>query len=629
MESAEKQLLLFPETISPHSMTSFMPENGKREHRVLNLLAKPFVSLTAIQQCRHLYQTLDANQGPREFFESILIALDIQFSVNETEKAAIPKKGPLVIVANHPFGALEGIMLTALLLSIRPDIKVMANFILDRIPQMRELLLSVDPNPSEKSMHTNIGPMRKAIQWVQQGGALLVFPSGTVSHLSLSRREISDPAWNTGSGKIIHKAQAPVLPIFIDGANGTLFQLLGLIHPALRTALLPRELVNKRNRKITIKIGKLIPYPHLRAICAEDRLMGYLRWRTYLLSHAGKRRAAPPHTNPAQASHRNRPVAGPMDPVVLLAEINTLPVRQQLITSGPFTVWQASFEQIPRLMIEISRLREQSFRLAGEGSGNAIDMDAFDSHYLHIFIWNNQTREVVGAYRLGRTDIILDRYGKSGLYTATLFHSHTAFYEKIGPALELGRSFVRPEYQKSYSPLLLLWKGIGHFIARNPKYRMLFGPVSISRDYSDFSRQLITTTLLWHHHAGDIAAMVRPKSPPALKPVRVKGCQADDMESFCRDIHEVNAVISDIEIDNKGIPILLKHYLNLGGQILAFNVDKQFNHALDGLIIVDLFKNDQKTLARYMGKDGAAMFFNFNHYLAGTTHRTHTNANAA
>jgi putative hemolysin len=259
-------------------------------------------------------------------------------------------------------------------------------------------------------------------------------------------------------------------------------------------------------------------------------------------------------------------------------------------------------------MLEIARLRELSFRLAGEGTGQSMDLDAFDVHYRHLFIWNDDTRQIIGAYRLGCTDSILEHYGPGGLYTSTLFHSHRDFHRKIGHAIELGRSFVRPEYQKTYAPLLLLWKGIGHYVARHPKYRTLFGPVSISRDYNDFSRTLIAASLMRHHPAEGVAGMVHPRSPSNLKPIRLKGCKTGWETEFCRDMEEINSVVRDIEGDHKGIPILLKQYLNIGGRLIAFNEDNQFNNALDGLIVVDLLQTDRKSLIRYMGKAGTKAF---------------------
>jgi len=288
-----------------------------------------------------------------------------------------------------------------------------------------------------------------------------------------------------------------------------------------------------------------------------------------------------------------------------------LPTDQCLAQSGAQSVWQATAEQIPHVLQEIGRLREISFRAANEGTGKPLDLDRFDANYLHLFIWNAEADEIVGAYRVGATDQILERYGRRGLYSSTLFDSRMEFFRRLGPALELGRSFVRPEYQRSYSPLLLLWKGIGGFIARQPRYRMLFGPVSISRDYSDLSRHLIATTLLQHCQAKDLAVMVKPRHPASLRPVRVRGCGHSPHPSGFQDFKEVCSVIADVEFKQRDVPVLLRHYLNLGGQLLAFNIDRSFGRVMDGLIVVDLTQTDRKTLQRYMGSEGAAAFLTY------------------
>ncbi len=337
----------------------------------------------------------------------------------------------------------------------------------------------------------------------------------------------------------------------------------------------------------------------------------YLRWRTYILGYSHRPRKNLPAFPVPGARRRAAAVAAAQNPDLLQGEIAALPAEQLLVRSGAFAVWLAEAHQIPCTLREIGRLREITFRAAAEGTGNALDLDRFDSIYLHLFIWDEEEGRIVGAYRIGPTDRILARHGRKGLYTTTLFHSRMEFFRKIGPALEMGRSFIRPEYQKSYSSLLLLWKGIGRFIARHPRYRTLFGPVSISRDYSDLSRRLLASTLLQHSQAKDLSLMVRPRKPALLKPVRVPGCERIVRNLSFADFREVCALIADIEFQQKEVPVLLRHYLNLGGQLLAFNIDKSFGDVMDGLIVVDLLKTDRRTLRRYLGDEGLETFIAF------------------
>jgi putative hemolysin len=232
-------------------------------------------------------------------------------------------------------------------------------------------------------------------------------------------------------------------------------------------------------------------------------------------------------------------------------------------------------------------------------------LDTFDDHYWHLFLWHRAAQQVVGAYRLGPSDEIVASVGVRGLYTWQLFAWKPSFLERIGPALELGRSFVRREYQRTYAPLLLLWRGIGQFLVANPRYKVLFGPVSISTDYGTASRQLMVRFLRAYRQSPELAPMVRARNPFRTRPFPVA---QELVKESAWDIEELSALVSDIDFDRKGVPVLLKQYLRLGGELVAFNVDRNFANTLDGLIVVDLRKTDRRLLVRYLGEEGAATF---------------------
>jgi putative hemolysin len=377
-----------------------------------------------------------------------------------------------------------------------------------------------------------------------------------------------------------------------------MFQLAGLLHPRLRTALLPRELLNKRNRTIAVHIGTPIPFSRLKAL-DDDAMTAQLRLRCYALA-AHDSGPAQPACLPGRAQED---IAAAVAAPLLCAEVEALPQEQLLDQSGEFQVWYARAGQMPWLLQEIGRLREITFRAAGEGTGSSRDIDLYDAYYLHLFIWDKEQRRVVGAYRLGLADEIARRFGVKGLYTHSLFRYRRHLLQQLGPAIELGRSFVRPEYQRSYSPLLLLWKGIGQFVARHPHYRTLFGPVSISGDYATQSQQLLVQFLRANNYLPQLARLVRPRRPfrAPLGPVWLRHNAPGDLD-------QLSELVSAMERDQKGVPVLLRQYLKLGGHILGFNVDEAFNNALDGLIMVDLRQTDPKVLAKYMGREQAAHF---------------------
>jgi putative hemolysin len=314
------------------------------------------------------------------------------------------------------------------------------------------------------------------------------------------------------------------------------------------------------------------------------------------------------------------PVAKPQDTRLQVSEINKLRRQQTLLSTDELTVFQARSWQIPYLLDELGRLREIAFRAEGSGTGKARDLDKYDSYYDHIFVWHQEKCELVGAYRIGRVDEIINVFGKKGLYTYTLFKFKKQLFKATGPALELGRSFVRPEYQRTPSALFLLWKGIGQYIVRRPQYKVLFGPVSISKAYTELSRQIMMDFLTEHSFQRELAEFVKPRHPFNQKVT--KRWDAKITTGMFDNLEDLSAFISEIEPDGKGIPTLLKHYLKLGASLLGFNVDAAFCHSLDGLILVDLTKTDQRMLERYMGEGWTTLFVGFHKWRENKSEKT-------
>lgn len=371
--------------------------------------------------------------------------------------------------------------------------------------------------------------------------------------------------------------------------------------------LLGREFVNKARKTVEVRIGRPIDPSRLEGL-SDRQAAGYLRLHTEVLGGAGSGRV--PARFASRPARRQEALACAQDPGLMQGEISALPEASLLLASGEFEVREARSPQIPLVLREIGRLRELTFRKVGEGTGKSLDLDDFDSRYSHVFIWNRGQREVVGAYRLGRTDEILERFGPEGLYAATLFKFKPGFLRELGPALEMGRSFVRPEYQKSYNALLLLWRGIGTVVAREPRYRRLFGPVSITNEYQAASRHLIAGYFESSSEKPALSRLVKPRTP-----LRGAGWLKRAARSLVTDVERLSELVSAVEADRKGIPVLLRQYLKLGGKLLAFNVDPDFSNALDGLMVVDLLETDRRQLERYLGKEGLAGFLE--HHLGG------------
>lgn len=565
----------------------------------------------ALHKLERIYQDGKALPGERNISEKMLEGMGVRYRLSEEDRAKIPKTGPVVVVANHPFGGIEGVVLHCVLASVRGDeVRMMVNYLLGRIPELHDLYILVNPFGTARAARANIRPLLQSLKWLQAGGLLGVFPSGEVSSIDLKSGRVRDPAWSPTVAGLVRRSQATVVPMFFSGHNGPMFQLAGLVHPRFRTLLLPTVMDQQRNRTIDVRLGNPLPWRDLAKYGTDEELISYLRLRAYALEGrepkaTPKRRLRLPlprrRKGPTQAA-----VIDPVPPAELAAEIAALPAAAHLLASGDHDVYIERSAAMPRVMRELGRLREITFRGVGEGTGREIDLDMFDDHYHHLFIWNRAKQEIVGAYRLGMADDIVARFGVGGLYTHTLFKFNQRLLDHLQPGIELGRSFVRPEYQRAFSSLLLLWKGIGTFIARNPRYTTLFGPVSITNEYRDDSRNMLLRALSLSNFAPELARFVKPRHAPKGKS---KGEWANPaFEQFIGDVDGVSAIIQDIEADHKGIPILLRQYLKMGGRILAFNLDKEFSSVVDGLIAIDLRKTDVKAQARYMGDEAASAF---------------------
>ena len=576
-------------------------------------LPKPFrgalTRLLGIDQLDRIYRSTTED---RPIPEQLLEQLAVTYRVSGLDLQQIPRTGATVIVANHPFGILEGAVLATVLQRIRPDVRFLANQVLDRIPEIRDLIIPV--NVLGGTAQNNAAGLRRAIEYLQGGGCLVVFPAGEVSHFQPREGIVADSRWHTVVARLVEALSrkglaVATVPAYIRGSNSFVFQILGMLHLRIRTALLARELLNKKDRLVELRIGSPITHKKLLDIPTPQERTEYLRWRTYLL--AGRSEFKPKTSLPLL----NRPpqrtplaVTAAVDRDILISEVATLTREQMLFQAGDLEVYVTPAHAIPAVLEEIGRLRELTFRAVGEGTGKSTDIDGFDAYYLHLFVWNAAKREIVGAYRLAGTDVTRD------LYTATLFKYTGDFLDKLGPALELGRSFVRPEYQRGFAPLLALWKGIGAYVARNPQYKTLFGPVSISNQYQAVSRELMVAFLERGAALREWTGLISGRNP--FKRRSRTSLPPDG--GF--DLEDLSDCVADLEPSRTGVPVLLRQYLKLGGKLLGFNLDPEFSDALDGLIVVDLTKTEPRLLERYLGKAEAQEFLK---YQKGTRSEQH------
>lgn len=548
-------------------------------------IAKMLMSILKINKINKEYSKIKHLKGI-EFLDTVLNNLQINYEISEEELQRIPKKGPFIIVSNHPYGGIDGIILLKIISEIRPDFKVLGNFLLRRIEPIKEMIIPVDPFEGHTQISSSVAGIKAALNHLHEGKPLGIFPAGEVStYYNTESPGVADKQWNESIIKFIKKMEVPIIPVYFKGTNSRLFHILGLIHPMLRTAKLPSELLNKKNKRVKLRVGLPIAVREQKEFTDIARFGRFLRLKTYALgSSIEVRKFFNYRLKPAP---KPEDIIQPIAPELIQSEVESLTENYLLFKSKNFCVYCAPSVEMPNIMTELGRLREVTFREIGEGTNRKIDVDEFDLYYNQLFIWDEEQQAIVGAYRVGKGKEILERYGKKGFYIQSLFKIDNGFLPILGQSIELGRSFIVKEYQRKPLPLFLLWKGILYFLIKNPEYRYMIGPVSISSRFSNFSKGLIINFMKANYYDHDFARLITPRNTFR---VPVSKNETDVIFEKSNDLNKLDKFIQDIESDEFRMPVLLKKYIKLNGKIIGFNVDPKFNNALDGLLILDLFQ---------------------------------------
>jgi len=561
-------------------------------------LAPFLMELMKINQVNDLFAAAQPKQGI-EFIDAILKDCGVEIEFDENELKNIPPNGSFIAIANHPYGGIEGLVLLKILLMARPDAKLMANFLLKKIPNLSNYFIAV--NPFENIEHSSsISGLKNTLQLLADGAPIGIFPAGEVSTFKVNKQQVTDRLWHPVVGKIIAKAKVPVVPIYFHGNNGLLFNLLSLIHPTLRTARLPSELFNKQGHTIRLRIGKPINFEDIPDNNNGAKLLNFLRARTYALGtglEEEKKLLNP--GNLFKIKKKQQEIVEPIDPAVLEKEIEQLRDEYTVWSEKNYEVFIVPTPFIPNVIREIGRLREVTFREVGEGTNKATDLDEYDIYYHHLFIWDNEAKMVVGAYRIGLGDEIFYSLGKNGFYITELFKVKEQFTPVLKKSLELGRSWIRKEYQQKPLPLFLLWKGILKYLMDNPRYQYLIGPVSISNSFSRFSKSLIVDYINRNHFDHEMAQYVKPRKQ--FK-VDFSSIDTDLLMSSEDTLKGLDNLISEVETRNMKVPVLLRQYIALNAKIISFNIDPKFADCLDGFLVLDLEKVPRDILEK-LGKN--------------------------
>lgn len=537
--------------------------------------------------------------GAAAFIDAVLRELRIDMSVEERDGRRLPETGGVVVVANHPYGIVDQLVLLRLALALREDVRLLTPgaALADTPLQALTLPEQAFPGIGDSAGAAPAG-LDAATAHVAAGGLLVVLPAAAVSTFQAGSRGVADGPWRTQVLRMVRAAGVPVVPVYVHGTNSVLFHVLGVLHPRLGDARLPAELFNKNGQTVRLRVGTPVPVTEQERFSSVAQYGRYLRALTYALGTTLPVKRF--FRRPAQPVRAAREIIPPVPADALAAELDALPEDDLLFTHSRYRVYCSAAPALSAVLTEIGRLREVTFRAAGEGTQAECDNDEYDLTYRHLFIWDAEARCIVGAYRLAHGWEIAEQYGVKGFYIHSLFKIRKPLLPVLAASVELGRSFVAPAYQQKPWPLFLLWKGILHVIERSPECRYLIGPVSISNNYSRFSRSLMVAFIQDRYYNESLARYVKPR-----KRFRFATGAADPQvlaDSGPDTIEKLDRLVEHIEPGMARLPVLLKKYLKQNARIIGFNLDPRFSDALDGLMILDV-RDLPESMARTLSRE--------------------------
>ncbi|WP_350284521.1 lysophospholipid acyltransferase family protein [uncultured Croceitalea sp.] len=537
--------------------------------------------------------------GGRDFLDAILDYYEIDFEIPEEDFKRLPKDGSFITISNHPLGGIDGVLLLKLMLDQREDFKIIANFLLHRIEPMKQFIMPVNPFENHKDAKSSIAGFKNAIQHIRDGHPLGLFPAGEVSTYRDGKLVVDKP-WEEAALKLIRKAEVPVVPIYFHAKNSRLFYRLSKMNDVFRTAKLPSEVTSQRRRPIKVRIGQPISVKTQQEEATLEDFSDLLRKKTYLLANVfEKERLIDKVPTSLKIPKTPQKIASAVRTEVIEGEIDKLREKDcRLLQSKNYEVFLAQEKDMPFILKEIGRQREVTFRAIGEGTNKSIDLDQFDAYYHHLFLWDDVEKKIVGAYRMGLGADIFKAYGIDGFYLQDLFRFEPELYGMMAKSIEMGRAYITAEYQQKPMPLFLLWKGIVHTTLRFPEHKYLIGGVSISNQFSNFSKSLMIEFMKSNYWDPYVAQYVHPK-----KEFKVKLKDADKEFIFDEtqaDLNKFDKLIEEVEPGSLRLPVLIKKYIKQNARMVAFNVDPLFNNSVDGLMYIRIADLPESTVKPVM-----------------------------
>jgi putative hemolysin len=533
-----------------------------------------------------------------EFLNAILDDLDIKFEIPQEDFKRLPKDGAYITISNHPLGGIDGVLLLKLMLEKEPNFKIIANFLLHRIKPLQKYIMPVNPFEHLKEAKSSVIGIKETLRHLSDGKPLGMFPAGEVSSYRDGKLMVDKP-WEEGAIKVIRKAQVPVIPIYFHAKNSWLFYFLSKISGTFRTAKLPSEVFSQKRRVIKVRIGRPISVAEQNEYKTIEAYSEFLRKKTYMLANPYNKESKLLTPPTLKIPRSPKEIANPANGEKMIAEVDNLRNTDcRLLQSKNYEVFFAEADAIPNILHEIGRLREITFREVGEGTNQSIDLDKYDQYYHHLFLWDENAKQIAGAYRMGLGSEIFPKYGIEGFYLNELFRFEPELDDMMDKSIEMGRAFIIKEYQQKPMPLFLLWKGIIHTTLRFPEHKFLLGGVSISNQFSNFSKSLMIEFMKSNYYDPYIAQYVHPKK--AYK-VKLKDADKDFIFNETEaDLNKFDKIIDELEPGVLRLPVLIKKYIKQNARVVAFNVDPLFNNAVDGLMYIRIADIPESTMKPVM-----------------------------
>ena len=558
------------------------PNMDKKENflkKSLFKIAKKIVHEDSINQ----FLSQNAHLKGFEFVDAVLDHFDFDYTVSSSDLQNIPTSGKVVIIANHPLGGLDALCLLRLISTVRKDVKIVANDFLAGFEALNSLIITID-NYKLKQSKSDI---KKIYESLKNEEAVIIFPAGEVSRAT--PKGIKDPIWNKGFLNFAKTSNAPILPIFLDAKNSKTFYTISIINKTFSTLLLSHEMFNKKSKRISIKVGQIIPNENITPKGIDKKfLLNLYKKHLYSLKKGKK-----------SFFETQSAIAHPVSRIDLLNELKKSKLIGQ--TSDGKKIYLYDYVEDSIVLKELGRLRELSFRKVGEGVNKKRDTDKYDIYYQHIILWDENDLEIVGSYRIGNSDFIFKNIGVKGFYSNNLFKYNEEFTPYLKSSIELGRSFVQPKYWGTRA-LDYLWFGIGAYLKSNPNIKYMFGPVSMSASFPTVAKDMMI--FYYSHYFKEEVNLVEGKTPYQYSNNISEIKELFDLEDKKKDFKFLKSALSNIGVT---VPTLYKQYSEItedgGIKFLSFNIDKNFGDCIDGFILVEVDKIKDSAKKRYIDKE--------------------------